>query len=163
MILELSVIPVLPVPQLIFGGCLILTDKPETLVCPGSGNTGSTGGYGRVGAKKRGGARVFLGAPRRKKTVIMELSVIPVRPVPQLIFGGCASLIGSAASPGDDLHLHFPTGTRATRKPTLLIRYVGTKLLRIAERQSCAWLSQPPPRITRYEPVLQTGSFCSPE
>ena len=42
---------------------------------------------------------------------------------------------------------------RATRKPRLLLRFVGLLLLRFAERQLDALLFQLPPRITRLEPA----------
>jgi hypothetical protein len=39
------------------------------------------------------------------------------------------------------------------RKPRLLFRFDGSFLLRFADRQFLAVLFQPPPRLTRYEPL----------
>ena len=44
------------------------------------------------------------------------------------------------------------TGTRATRKPTLLYRYVGSLPFRCVARQACSSLYQLPPRTTRFKP-----------
>jgi len=51
-----------------------------------------------------------------------------------------------------------PTGTNGgealtRRKPTLSLRLPGAFLLRFADRQLTALLFQPPPRMTRFEPV----------
>ena len=90
---ELSVIPVLTAPLIIFGGSLILTDKPETLVCPGSGNTGNTGNTGRKRAKKRVCARAFLRAPRREKkcSALRTLSNPSAPSSPDNPWRGCLS------------------------------------------------------------------------
>ena len=42
---------------------------------------------------------------------------------------------------------------RSTRKPWLLFRLSGEFLLRFADRQFLALLSQLPPRFTRFEPM----------
>lgn len=47
------------------------------------------------------------------------------------------------------------TGT-ARRRPLFLFRLFGLFLLRFAERQFLALLSQLPPRITRFEPQVTT-------
>ncbi|MGH9845338.1 MAG: hypothetical protein ACREEM_42030 [Blastocatellia bacterium] len=51
-----------------------------------------------------------------------------------------------------------PTGTSGgealtRRKPRLSLRLPGGSLLRFADRQLTALLFQPPPRLTRFEPV----------
>ena len=46
-------------------------------------------------------------------------------------------------------------GTRARRKPRLLLRLPGLLLFRFAERQFFALLFQLPPRFTRFEPSDQ--------
>jgi len=48
-------------------------------------------------------------------------------------------------------------GTAATRKPRWGSRPVGTNALRFAARQSQMASFQPPPRITRPEPVSAPG------
>ena len=47
-----------------------------------------------------------------------------------------------------------PTKLRASRKPRLPQRIVGTYLKRNADRQNAAPLRQLPPRITRFEPFV---------
>src|SRR5580704_5271733 len=48
--------------------------------------------------------------------------------------------------------LYFPDGTRATRKPSSLLRNPGSFALRFADRHCPAALPQLPPRTTRTEP-----------
>ena len=48
--------------------------------------------------------------------------------------------------------IHFRCGARATRKPRLLLRFVGWFLLRFDDWQFLALLFQLPPRLTRFEP-----------
>ena len=55
------------------------------------------------------------------------------------------------------LTLLYLDGTRATRNPTMLLRYVGVNQLRRAERQVLPLLSQLPPRLTRFEPSEGPG------
>ena len=47
----------------------------------------------------------------------------------------------------------FPAEFRASRKPLLFVRFVGSFVLRFAVRQFAASLSQLPPRFTRLEPL----------
>ena len=46
----------------------------------------------------------------------------------------------------------YRTGTRASRKPMLLLRNDGESPLRTAAWQPEPWLIQQPPRFTRFEP-----------
>ena len=46
-----------------------------------------------------------------------------------------------------------PAEFRASRKPLLFVRFVGSFVLRFAVRQFAASLSQLPPRFTRFEPL----------
>lgn len=50
--------------------------------------------------------------------------------------------------------LYLSPGTRETRKPRLPFQNPGTLLARIADRQISGGLFQPPPRITRDEPLV---------
>ena len=66
---------------------------------------GILGVLGENGQRKGFAQGNFFAHPGEKNAVLSELSVIPVLPAPQIILGGCASLIGSAASPnGADSH-----------------------------------------------------------
>src|SRR5262249_21908818 len=52
----------------------------------------------------------------------------------------------------------YRTGTRARRTPTLLSRHDGSYKMRYAARQYPPSWAQPPPRITRDEPLRPTRS-----
>jgi hypothetical protein len=47
----------------------------------------------------------------------------------------------------------IPAEFRAKRKPLSFVRFVGSFLLRFADRQFAALLFQLPPRFTRFEPL----------
>ena len=51
----------------------------------------------------------------------------------------------------------------ATRKPRLLFRFVGSFLLRLAERRFCGLLFQEPPRLTRLEQGACQGEIILPK
>jgi hypothetical protein len=51
----------------------------------------------------------------------------------------------------------------ATRKPRLLFRFVGSFLLRFAERRFCGVLFQEPPRLTRLEQGACQGAGLQPQ
>ncbi len=58
--------------------------------------------------------------------------------------------------------------THTTRKPLLLLRFVGVFLFRFAARQFLALLFQDPPRNTRSEPLssvrpLDPGAYQAPK
>jgi hypothetical protein len=104
----------------------------------------------RLGATDRG---VFLrelaSSPRPPEGGTPPRTELPSRG--SLAFGQKASATGLRS--GSRKLDYFSDGTRASRKPRLLTMVAGAFPVRTAARQFPALWPQPPPRITRYEPL----------